>query len=75
MISFTGSTRVGKWIAEKAGGQLKKFSLELGGKNALVVCDDADLDKAVNWARLAAFSNAGQRCAASKPHHRFRQGL
>ena len=41
------------------------MSLELGGKNALVVCDDADLDNAVQWARLAAFSNAGQRCAAS----------
>jgi acyl-CoA reductase-like NAD-dependent aldehyde dehydrogenase len=65
VISFTGSTRIGREIAEKAGAQLKKLSLELGGKNALVVCDDADLDNAVNWARLASFSNAGQRCAAS----------
>jgi acyl-CoA reductase-like NAD-dependent aldehyde dehydrogenase len=65
VISFTGSTRVGREIAEKAGARLKKLSLELGGKNALVVCDDADLDNAVHWARLASFSNAGQRCAAS----------
>jgi alpha-ketoglutaric semialdehyde dehydrogenase len=64
VISFTGSTRVGRDIAEKAGADLKKVSLELGGKNAFVVCDDADLDKAAKWAGLSAFSNAGQRCAA-----------
>lgn len=64
VISFTGSTRVGRQIAESAGKDLKKVSLELGGKNAFVVCDDADLDNAVTWAKLAAFSNAGQRCAA-----------
>ena len=64
VLSFTGSTRVGRMIAEVCGRQLKKVSLELGGKNALVVCDDADLDNAVKWALLAAFSNAGQRCAA-----------
>ena len=65
VVSFTGSTRVGRQIAEAAGKALKKVSLELGGKNALVVCDDADLDNAVHWARLSAFSNAGQRCAAA----------
>ncbi len=65
VISFTGSTRVGREIAETAGRSLKKVSLELGGKNALVICDDADLDNAVHWAKLASFSNAGQRCAAS----------
>jgi aldehyde dehydrogenase (NAD+) len=65
VVSFTGSTAVGRSIAERAGAQLKKVSLELGGKNALVVCDDADLDHAVHWAVLASFSNAGQRCAAS----------
>lgn len=64
VISFTGSARVGRWIAETAGPQLKKISLELGGKNPLVVCDDADLDHAAKWTRLSAFSNAGQRCAA-----------
>jgi len=65
VISFTGSTRVGREIAESAGKALKKVSLELGGKNALIVCDDADLDNAVHWSRLSAFSNAGQRCAAA----------
>ena len=65
VVSFTGSSRVGRLIAEAAGRQLKKVSLELGGKNPLVVCDDADLDNAVRWSCLAAFSNAGQRCAAA----------
>lgn len=64
VISFTGSTGVGRWIAETAGKRLARVSLELGGKNPLVVCDDADLDQAVHWAALSAFSNAGQRCAA-----------
>lgn len=64
VISFTGSTAVGRWIAEVAGRRIARFSLELGGKNPLVVCDDADLDQAVHWALLSAFSNAGQRCAA-----------
>ena len=64
VISFTGSTCVGRWIAETAGKRLAKVSLELGGKNPLVVCDDADLDNAVNWVCLSAFSNAGQRCAS-----------
>ena len=64
IISFTGSTPVGRWIAEMAGRRLARVSLELGGKNPFVVCDDADLDQAVHWASLSAFSNAGQRCAA-----------
>jgi aldehyde dehydrogenase (NAD+) len=64
VISFTGSTPVGRWIAETAGRRLARVSLELGGKNPFVVCDDADLDQAVHWAALSAFSNAGQRCAA-----------
>jgi aldehyde dehydrogenase (NAD+) len=64
VISFTGSTNVGKWIAKTAGDRLARVSLELGGKNPFVVCDDADLDAAVHWAVLSAFSNAGQRCAA-----------
>jgi alpha-ketoglutaric semialdehyde dehydrogenase len=63
-VSFTGSTAVGRWIAEACGRSLKKVSLELGGKNAFVVCDDADLDAAAKWLCLSAFSNAGQRCAA-----------
>ncbi len=64
VISFTGSTAVGKWIGEQAGKRLTKVSLELGGKNPFIVCDDADLDNAVKWASLSAFSNAGQRCAS-----------
>jgi aldehyde dehydrogenase (NAD+) len=65
VISFTGSTRVGREISRVASDRLARVSLELGGKNALVVCDDADLDEAVKWVALSAFSNAGQRCAAA----------
>jgi aldehyde dehydrogenase (NAD+) len=64
VVSFTGSTAVGREIAQAAGARLARVSLELGGKNPLVVCDDADLAHAVRWAALSAFSNAGQRCAA-----------
>lgn len=64
VVSFTGSTQVGRQIAEIAGRRLAKVSLELGGKNPLVVCDDADLENAARWVLLSAFSNAGQRCAA-----------
>jgi aldehyde dehydrogenase (NAD+) len=64
VISFTGSCSVGRWIAETAGRRLAKTCLELGGKNPLVVCDDADLPNAVTWTIGSAFSNAGQRCAA-----------
>jgi alpha-ketoglutaric semialdehyde dehydrogenase len=65
LVSFTGSAEAGRWINERAGRRLAKVCLELGGKNALVVCDDADLDKAVEWSLASAFSNAGQRCAAA----------
>ncbi len=64
VVSFTGSTRVGREIAAKVGQRLGRVSLELGGKNPLVVCDDADLEKAARWVCLSAFSNAGQRCAS-----------
>ena len=64
VVSFTGSTAVGRQIASIAGQRLAKVSLELGGKNALVVCDDADLASASKWVLLSAFSNAGQRCAS-----------
>jgi aldehyde dehydrogenase (NAD+) len=64
LISFTGSTAVGRRIARVAGERLAKVCLELGGKNPLVVCDDADLSAAARTAALSAFSNAGQRCAA-----------
>ena len=64
VVSFTGSCEVGRWIAETAGRRLAKTCLELGGKNPLIVCDDADLQHAVTWTLGSAFSNAGQRCAA-----------
>ncbi len=64
IVSFTGSCEVGRWIAETAGRRLAKVCLELGGKNPLVVCDDADLEGAVQAAIGSAFSNAGQRCAS-----------
>jgi aldehyde dehydrogenase (NAD+) len=64
VVSFTGSCEVGRWIAQTAGKRLAKTCLELGGKNPLVVCDDADLENAVTWTLGSAFSNAGQRCAA-----------
>jgi len=64
VVSFTGSTAVGREIARIAGSRLARVSLELGGKNPLVVCDDADLEHAAQWTILSAFSNAGQRCAA-----------
>jgi aldehyde dehydrogenase (NAD+) len=64
VISFTGSSAVGRSIAEAAGRRMARVSLELGGKNPFVVCDDADLENAARWALLSAFSNAGQRCAS-----------
>jgi alpha-ketoglutaric semialdehyde dehydrogenase len=65
VVSFTGSAAVGRTIARIAGERLAKVCLELGGKNPLVVCDDADLGGAAKAAALSAFSNAGQRCASA----------
>jgi acyl-CoA reductase-like NAD-dependent aldehyde dehydrogenase len=65
LVSFTGSAETGRAIQERAGRRLAKVVMELGGKNALVVCDDADLDRAVEGSLASAFSNAGQRCAAA----------
>ncbi|HEX7098115.1 MAG TPA: aldehyde dehydrogenase family protein [Acidimicrobiia bacterium] len=65
MISFTGSQEVGRQIAATAGRDLKHVSLEMGGKNAIVVFDDADLDAAVDGVLWGGFSTAGQRCTAS----------
>ena len=61
-LMFTGSTAVGRTVAAQAGEQLIDCSMELGGKNALLVLDDADLDKAVGGAVRACFSNTGQLC-------------
>lgn len=65
MISFTGSSAVGKIIGTNCTGRLAKISLELGGKNAIIVMDDADLDLAVDGVVCGAFSISGQRCTAT----------
>ncbi|MFM2106330.1 MAG: hypothetical protein RL338_1362 [Chloroflexota bacterium] len=64
VISFTGSSANGKRIAERAGRRLKRLSLELGGKNAIVVMADADLDLAADGILWSAFGTTGQRCTA-----------
>ena len=64
-IFFTGSAETGRVIAATCGQMLKKVSLELGGKNAIVVMDDADVELAVDGALWGAFGTAGQRCTAS----------
>ncbi len=64
VISFTGSNDTGRNIAAECGRQLKKVSLEMGGKNAVIVMDDADLDLAVEGIIWSAFGTSGQRCTA-----------
>jgi acyl-CoA reductase-like NAD-dependent aldehyde dehydrogenase len=64
-IFFTGSADTGRLIAATCGSMLKKVSLELGGKNGIVVMDDADIELAVEGALWGAFGTAGQRCTAS----------
>ncbi len=61
-ISFTGSTRVGEWIAQTAGPMFKRLSLELGGKNPFIVMGDADVKEAIAVAARSAFTNQGQIC-------------
>lgn len=61
-VSFTGSTRTGREVARRAAARLVGCSLELGGKNAMLVLEDADLDKAAAGAVRGAFSSAGQLC-------------
>ncbi|MET0163539.1 MAG: aldehyde dehydrogenase family protein [Vicinamibacterales bacterium] len=63
-IGFTGSTEVGKLIVNAASGNLKKVTLELGGKSPMVAFDDADLEKTVAGAAMAIFTNSGQVCIA-----------
>ena len=65
LVSFTGSTAVGKKISEVASNTLKRVSLELGGKNAQLVMDDADLDLALEGVLWGAFGTTGQRCTAT----------
>ena len=61
-VSFTGSTAVGREIAARAGAHLKKCCVELGGKDALIVCDDADMDRATGAANFGSFMHQGQIC-------------
>ncbi len=63
-IAFTGSTEVGQQIVRNSGGNLKKISLELGGKSPVIICADADLERAIPAAANAIFFNAGQVCIA-----------
>ncbi len=63
-IAFTGSVAAGRDIAESCGRQLKRVSLELGGKSATIVADDADLDALAGGLRFTSFMNNGQACAA-----------
>ncbi len=63
-IAFTGSTEVGRRIAESAAGSIKRVTLELGGKSANVIFADADLERAAAAAPIAVFGNAGQDCCA-----------
>jgi alpha-ketoglutaric semialdehyde dehydrogenase len=64
-VSFTGSTKVGKIIAQSSAERLLKLQLELGGKNPQIVLDDAELDKAVAGVVAAGFGSTGQRCTAT----------
>ena len=61
-ISFTGSTAVGRQIAAKAGAHLKKCCVELGGKDSLIVCEDADMERATAAANFGSFMHQGQIC-------------
>jgi acyl-CoA reductase-like NAD-dependent aldehyde dehydrogenase len=63
-VSFTGSTEVGKQIVRSAAGNLKRVTLELGGKSPCIICDDADLDAAIPAAAMAILANSGQVCFA-----------
>jgi acyl-CoA reductase-like NAD-dependent aldehyde dehydrogenase len=78
VISFTGSTATGSRIGETCGRMHKRLSLEMGGKNAMIVMDDADLELALDGVLWGAFGTTGQRCTATsrlllhrKIHNRF----
>ena len=65
LVSFTGSTETGRTIGETCGRMHKRLSLEMGGKNAQIVLDDADLDLALEGVVWGAFGTTGQRCTAT----------
>lgn len=64
-ISFTGSLETGKWIMGECARDMKRISLELGGKNPIIIMDDADIDLAVDGVIWGAFGTTGQRCTAA----------
>jgi aldehyde dehydrogenase (NAD+) len=64
MVSFTGSTRAGKRVMELASQGVKRVSLELGGKSANIICEDADFEKAIPGGVFACYLNSGQTCSA-----------
>lgn len=63
-VSFTGSTEAGRRVAALCGQQLTRVSLELGGKSAAIICDDADLSATLDGLKLVSFMNSGQTCVA-----------
>lgn len=65
LVSFTGSTEIGREVARACAETYKKVSLEMGGKNAIIVMDDAEVDLAVDGALWGAFGTSGQRCTAT----------
>ena len=65
-IALTGSVEAGRSVAARAGHNLKKATMELGGSDAFIVLDDADIDQAVRWAVQARMANTGQSCVAGK---------
>jgi alpha-ketoglutaric semialdehyde dehydrogenase len=65
LVTFTGSTEMGREVAIRAAENLKRVSLEMGGKNAIIVLDDADLDLATEGILWSAFGTSGQRCTAA----------
>jgi succinate-semialdehyde dehydrogenase / glutarate-semialdehyde dehydrogenase len=65
-VAFTGESKTGKHIMEVAGSQMKRVTLELGGSDPMIVCEDADVDKALTGASVGRFYNCGQACLAVK---------
>ena len=82
-VALTGSVEAGKSVAGRAGHNLKKSTMELGGSDAFIVLEDADLDQTVKWAVWGKMNNTGQCCVAAKRfivveelgHRGLRQGV
>src|SRR6185369_6672748 len=65
-IAFTGESQTGRHVMEVAGADMKRVTLELGGSDPMIVCEDADVDKALTAASVGRFYNCGQACLAVK---------